>query len=278
MAAGFDKNCRYLSALGSLGFGYVVGGTVTRAPRTGNAKPRTARVPRELAVLNAMGFPNHGADAARAELQGLVRRVPILVSLDDERVDDVIASHELLEPYVDGVELNVSCPNVSWGKDEQVEQNLRNVLRRLAPAKRKPIFVKIPPYRSDRERSAILRLVRIGKEEGADALTATNARAVSSRLMAVGRAGLSGAPNFNHTTRIVRDLFNETAGELPINACGGVFSAADALACLRAGATTVQVYTGLIYEGPRIVRRITEGLSHELSAVRSVSDLVGADA
>jgi dihydroorotate dehydrogenase len=281
MAAGFDKNLRFLDSLGRLGFGYVVGGTVTAQPRAGNEKPRIARFPRRESAINAMGFPNVGALAARDNLAVLPQTAPRLVSLSDSEIDDVLRSYDLLAPLADGIELNVSCPNVAWGKDEHAEEFLETVLRRLAEVRTSPVFVKIPPYRTDRERQAVFRLVRIAVDGGADALTASNTFPVASKTMAIGRGGLSGRAIFPDTVRIVGDLFRETEGRIPINACGGVFSAEDALACIRAGATTVQVYTGLIYQGPRIIRSITAGLAQALrqeSAGLPLPALVGAGA
>jgi dihydroorotate dehydrogenase len=260
MAAGFDKDCRFLDSLGTLGFGYVVGGTVTANPRDGNAKPRISRHPRSKALVNAMGFPNAGAAAARRRLEHLERTAPTLVSLSDALADDLLRSFDLLAPLADGVEINVSCPNVSWGRDREAEGFLRTVLTRLEHRDGKPVFVKVPPYRSGKERDAVLSLVRIAQELEADAVTASNTFPVASRHMATGRGGLSGRPVFQDTLRIVGDIHGATEGGLPINACGGIFTADDAGACLEAGATTVQVYTGLIYEGPRIVRNLTSGL------------------
>ncbi len=228
-----------------------------------------------------MGLPNAGAEAARRSLERLPRSAPRAASLADERLDDLVRSHELLEPLVDAVELNVSCPNVAWGRDEHAEGFLRSAMERLGGIRTTPLFVKLPPYRTDRERAAVLRLVRIAVDGGADALTASNTYPVASRAMATGAGGLSGRALFPDTVRIVGDLFRETEGRIPINACGGIFTAEDALACIGAGATTVQVYTGLIYEGPRIVRAITAGLAGAVAGARQpggVQSLVGARA
>jgi dihydroorotate dehydrogenase len=113
LAAGFDKSCRFLPALGDLGFGYLVAGTVTRRPRPGNPKPRIARRPRSASMVNSMGLPNRGVEYAAARLRSARRTAPVLVSLADEEPEDVVANHVLLEPLVDGVELNASCPNES---------------------------------------------------------------------------------------------------------------------------------------------------------------------
>jgi len=261
LAAGFDKSCRHLHALGRLGFGYVVGGTITRDPRPGNAKPRIARYARRGSMTNAMGLPNPGAEAAARILARSPRSGPRFASIADEGPDEVIASHGLLEPHVDGFELNASCPNVSWGRDRDNEGHLALLMRELGARRTRPLFVKLPPFRSDVEREAVLALARIAQDGGADGLTCSNTRPVSDRHLSVGAGGLSGRELFPDTVRIVGEVRAATGEALPINACGGVFSGADALACLDAGAATVQVYTGLIDGGPRAVGDIVRGLS-----------------
>jgi dihydroorotate dehydrogenase len=270
LAAGFDKSCRHLDALGRLGFGYVIGGTITRDPRAGNAKPRIIRYPGRGSMTNAMGLPNPGADAAARTLSRSPRSGPRLASIADQDLDEVIATHGLLEPHVDGVELNASCPNVSWGRDRDNEAHLALLMRELGARRTRPLFVKLPPFRSDAEREAVLALARIAQDGGADGLTCSNTRPVSDRRLSVGAGGLSGRELFRDTVRIVADVRTATAGALPINACGGVFSAADASACFDAGAATVQVYTGLIERGPRVVRDIVRGQS-EASSGRSLA-------
>src|ERR671937_718016 len=149
LAAGFDKSCRFLPALGELGFGYLVAGTVTRRPRAGNPRPRIVRRPGPRSMVNSMGLPNRGAAYAAARLRRSRRTAPVLISLADEELDDVMENHALLEPLADGVELNVSCPNVSWGRDRDNEEHLRRMLSELGERKTKPLFVKLPPFRTD---------------------------------------------------------------------------------------------------------------------------------
>jgi len=261
LAAGFDKTCEHLEALGRIGFGYVVGGTITRRPRQGNPRPRVVRYGAKGSVVNAMGLPNPGADEAARTLAGSRRTAPRFASIADEAAADAVAVHELLEPHVDAVELNASCPNVSWGRDRDDEAHLSELLRELGARRSKPLFVKLPPFRTDVEREVVLTLARIAREGGADGLTCSNTRPVADAHLSVGRGGLSGRALSADTPRIVREVREATDGSLPINACGGIFTAEDATACIEAGATTVQVYTGLIFEGPRIVRRITRGLA-----------------
>ncbi|MFN2545612.1 MAG: dihydroorotate dehydrogenase (quinone) [Actinomycetota bacterium] len=270
LAAGFDKSCRLVTPLGELGFGYLVCGTVTRQPRRGNRKPRIVRHPDELSIVNSMGLPNRGAAFAASRLRGARRTAPVVVSLADEAIEDVLAGHALLQPLAEAIELNVSCPNVSWGRDRDNEEHLRELLRAIAPSKRKPLFVKLPPYRAPAERDAVMAVLAIAQEGGADGLTCSNTVPVEERTLASGSGGLSGRAVFADTVRIVEEVRSETGGAVPINATGGIFGPDDAIACLDAGATTVQVYTGMIYRGPHIVRDITAGLASAIRA-RSVA-------
>lgn len=276
LAAGFDKDCRHLDALGRLGFGYVIGGTVTLEPRRGNARPRVGRYPDRRSLVNAMGFPNAGASAARLRLDRLARTTTTLVSISGSTPAEVVATFEAVEPAVMGIEFNVSCPNVRWGRDVDTERLVRDTLPRLKAMTTKPVFVKLPPYREAREREAVLALVKVAADAGADAITASNTHPILAPELALGTGGLSGREVFLDTVRIVADIYRETGGRLPINACGGIFDGDDALACIDAGATTVQVYTGFVYEGPRIVRSIARRLLEALGPRPSLGDLVGA--
>jgi dihydroorotate dehydrogenase len=262
LAAGFDKACTRLDALGRLGFGYVVGGTITRRARAGNPRPRVARSAESGAVVNAMGLPNPGAGAAAANLRATSRTAPRLVSIADEAIPDAVATHAMLQELVDAVELNASCPNVSWGRDRGDEAHLAALLRELRAQARVPLFVKLPPFESRSEREAVLALAAICVEAGVDALTCSNTRAVEDPRLAVGRGGLSGRPLRSATPGIVRAVREATNGAIPINACGGIATAADAAACLEAGAATVQIYTAMLFGGPRTAASIVDGLAH----------------
>jgi dihydroorotate dehydrogenase len=264
LAAGFDKTGRHLDALGRLGFGYVVGGTFTERPRSGNPKPRIVRIPERSSMVNAMGLPNPGAEAAAETLARVRRTSPRFASLADQSLEEVLRTHGLLEPHVDALELNVSCPNVSWGRDRDNEAHLGDLLRELGARRSKPLFVKLPPFRSAVERDVVLALAANAHDGGAEALTCSNTRLIPEPRLSTGAGGLSGRDLFEGTLENVAAVRRATGGELPVNASGGIFSAGDALACIEAGATTVQVYSGLIYRGPRIVRELTRGLAEAL--------------
>ncbi len=261
LAAGFDKTCRHLDALSRIGFGYVVGGTITRHSRRGNPKPRIVRIRERSSLVNAMGLPNPGAECAARTLERVPRAGPRFVSIADQELDDVLGTHALLEPHADAIELNASCPNVSWGRDRDNEAHLSSLLRALAPRRTRPLFVKLPPFRTDVEREVVLALARIARAEGADGLTCSNTRPVADARLATRVGGLSGRDLFEETPRIVAKVREATDGALPINACGGIATAEDAMACLEAGATTVQIYTALAYRGPAIVGRLVRGLA-----------------
>lgn len=264
LAAGFDKSCGHLDALGRLGFGYVVGGTITRHPREGNPRPRIVRYPRRGSIVNAMGLPNPGAESAARTLARLPRTAPRFASIADESLEDAIATHALLEPHVDGVELNASCPNVFWGRDRDNEAHLATLLRELGARRSKPLLVKLPPFRSRVEREAVLALARMAVDGGVDGLVCSNTRPVADARLAVGRGGLSGRALAGDTPRIVAEVRAAIDGAVAISACGGVSTAGDALACLSAGATTVQIYSGLVYRGPGLVGEVTRGLASTL--------------
>jgi dihydroorotate dehydrogenase len=280
LAAGFDKSCRHLEALGRLGFGYVVGGTVTRAPRAGNSRPRIVRYPRRRSMVNAMGLPNPGVEEAADRLATSRRTAPRIASIADEAVDDVVAAHERLEPLVDGVELNVSCPNVSWGRDRDNEAHVAALLHALRGLRSTPLFVKLPPFRAPAERDAVLALAGIAIDAGVQALTCSNTRPVGEPRLPAGSGGLSGAALAPDTPRIVDDVSRATRGAIAISACGGISTAEQARACLDAGATTIQVYTGLVYEGPRLIADILAGLlgveQHASSAVPAAEATIAA--
>lgn len=251
LAAGFDKTCARLGPLGRLGFGYVVGGTITRRPRRGNPKPRIVRYPERRSMVNAMGLPNPGADVAAANLIRHPRTAPRFVSVADELLADAVATFDTLAPHADAIELNASCPNVAWGRDRDNEAHLAELLDAFAARAPLPVFVKLPPFAGDVEREVVLALARVAAEHGAAGITCANTRPHEEPRLAVGRGGLSGRELSARTPSMVAAVRDATG--LIVNACGGVATAEDIRACLDAGATTVQVYTALVYEGPGLV-------------------------
>lgn len=216
-------------------------------------------------MANAMGLPNPGARRAVDALARIDGSPGIrFVSIADEAVPDALEAFALLEPHADGVELNASCPNVSWGRDRDNEAHLRELVVGMRSRSEKPLFVKLPPFTTGVERDVVLALAAIAQESGASGLTCSNTRPVREPRLSMGGGGLSGRALWERTPSIVAQVRAATGGALPINACGGISTPDHVLRCLEAGAATVQVYSALIYEGPGVVGSITRGLAHTL--------------
>jgi dihydroorotate dehydrogenase len=257
LAAGFDKTCGHLGALGRLGFGFVVGGTITRASRTGNAKPRIVRSPKRRAIVNSMGLPNPGAEAAAGTLSRVPTTAPRFASVSDEDLSMAIETVELLAPHVDGFELNASSPNAPWRHDPA---HMTRLLEAFRGRTDRPLLLKLPPFTTEEDRATVIGLARAAVEAGAHGLVCSNTLPMEEPRLATGRGGLSGGPLTEHTPRTVSDVAAATGREVPIVACGGIFTSEDVQRCLDAGASAVQLYTSLIYRGPGIVGALTRGL------------------
>ena len=267
LAAGFDKDCRRLPSLAALGFGYVVCGTVTLGPRSGNPKPRMVRLTAEESLLNAMGFPSKGLDTAAAHIEPARSRMsgtPLVASISGTEADDVVRCHRRLDRLADAIEVNISSPNTAGLRVFHQRQALRRLLDTINESRRGRLLIKLPPYSSpnptqqDRERTAAL--VGACLEAGVDGLTVANSRPVTDSRLATGSGGLSGRSIFPTTVTMVRDVRAQAGSGIAINACGGISSGADAWEALQAGADTLQLYTGLLYEGPGLVKRINNEL------------------
>jgi dihydroorotate dehydrogenase len=263
LAAGFDKGCTRMEALGSLGFGFVVGGTVTRAPRPGNPPPRIARDRARRALVNAMGLPNPGAEAVARSLARSRRTAPRFVSIADEGIDDAVETLELIEPFVDGFEVNASSPNAGW---DHAGDHVGALLRSVRPRTPKPVLVKVPPFSSAEERDRTMSLIVAARDGGASGFVCSNTRAVVDARMSTGRGGVSGGPLTAATPRIVAEVRAAVGDDLPVVASGGIFTAEDVRVNLAAGATAIQVYTALIYGGPGIPGILTGPLASGVPA------------
>jgi dihydroorotate dehydrogenase len=302
LAAGYDKNAVAPLAWPVLGFGFAELGTITAKGQTGNPKPRIFRLPQDHALINRLGFNNDGAAAIARRLSrtlppGRLHPIPLGFNIGkskatplDQAVGDYVESCERLFPFADYLVVNVSSPNTPDLRKLQEAERLQQLLealmtvnRRLAEQNRthlKPVLVKIAPDLSDEE---VVEIARVAHATGASGLIATNTtitRPATLRTLIHEEGGLSGRPITSRATEVLRLLFRTLEGKLPLIGVGGIFSADDAYQRLRAGASLVQVYTGLIYEGPFLPRRIVRGL-HTLLAKDGFShirDVVGRDA
>jgi dihydroorotate dehydrogenase len=280
LAAGFDKNGRAWPAAAALGFGHVEIGTVTALAQPGNPQPRMFRYPEERAVINRMGFNNEGSEAVAKRLTGQAprgkRRIPLGVNLGKSKVaeidrapEDYLSSFARLADHADYVVLNVSSPNTPGLRQLQGESRLRELLsavsgaNSLRPASGKtrvPILLKISPDLEFSQVDAVLGVVSDFKLDGLIATNTTLARpGVFSRVGETG--GLSGSPLRARSTEIVHYLSRATDGRLPIIGVGGITDVMGAAEKLDAGATLVQVYTGMIFRGPFLAAEIARGVA-----------------
>ncbi|MBP7062761.1 quinone-dependent dihydroorotate dehydrogenase [Ferrovibrio sp.] len=295
LAAGFDKNAEVPDAMLRLGFGFVEIGGVTPRAQPGNPKPRVFRLEADRAVINRMGFNNAGLDAAVARLAARPRRADgktngiiganLGANKDSaDRPGDYALGYAALAPLVDFCVVNVSSPNTPGLRNLQGREELSSLLDRLAPlraARPKPLFVKIAPDLAEADLDDIAELALAHKLDGLIATNTTIAR--PSSLQSPHKAetgGLSGAPLFEPSTAVLRQLYARLGGRIALIGVGGIASGAQAYAKIRAGANAVQLYSALVYEGPGLARRIATELAALLKqdGFKSVSDAVGVAA
>jgi dihydroorotate dehydrogenase len=273
LAAGFDKNARCIDALGTLGFGFIEVGTVTPRPQPGQARPRLFRITESGALINRMGFPNEGAAAVAARLArrrfagvcgvniGKNAATPIAAA-----VDDYLECFRIVAPHADYVAINVSSPNTEGLRQLEEAEQLQPIAGALVEARRQlqgvtarrvPLLVKVSP---DLPPADLVRSARLAYAAGIDGIIATNTTLNRSGIAQRWRAragGLSGAPLRPLALQAVQLLRTALGAGVPIVAAGGIDSARHARDAFDAGADLVQVYTGLIYRGPGLVREIT---------------------
>ncbi len=276
LAAGFDKNAVAVRALGDLGFSHVEIGTVTALPQPGNPKPRLFRLPEDRALINRMGFNNHGAEVVAARLKRIrssSARLPIIgVNIGKSRavaVEDAVADYRasaaLLAPYADYLAVNVSSPNTPGLRDLQAVASLRPILESvIAESLGKPVLVKIAPDLSDADVLAVAQLALDLSLAGVIATNTTSSReglkTAAIAVEAMGAGGLSGAPLKSRSIEVLKLLAGELKQDAAIISVGGIETAQDAAERLEAGATLVQGYTGFIYFGPLWARKVNRRL------------------
>ena len=276
MAAGFDKDANLFDELASFGFGFVEIGTVTPLPQEGNPKPRLFRVKDDSGLINRMGFNNQGIEAAVARLRRRKTNIIIggnigknKVTPNDEAVNDYEICFEKLFPYVDYFVVNVSSPNTPGLRDLQEKAPLTALLNRLQELNnekesRKPILLKIAPDLINDQLDDIIEIIATTKIDGVVATNTTIDRSGlktdTNKVNAIGKGGLSGKPVRVRSTEVIKYLADKSNKAFPIIGVGGIHSAEDALEKLDAGATLLQLYTGFIYEGPSLVKRINKAM------------------
>jgi dihydroorotate dehydrogenase len=279
LAAGFDKDAKLIDVLECFGFGFIEIGTLTPKPQPGNEKPRLFRLPQDQALINRMGFNNEGVMAAVARLKK--REATIIVggnigknkvTPNAEALNDYVFCFNALYPYVDYFVVNVSSPNTPGLRELQEKEPLGKLLRDVialskTKEKYKPVLLKIAP---DLTPSQLDDIVAILKETGTDGVIATNTTISRDGLTTdktvvenIGAGGLSGKPLTQRATDVIRYLRSKLGAGYPIIAVGGIMKEEDALQKLKAGANLIQLYTGFIYEGPGLVKRINKAIMEE---------------
>lgn len=287
LAAGFDKNAVALGALSRVGFGFVEIGAVTPHPQPGNPRPRLFRLIEDSAVINRFGFNNDGAAVVAARLAqrpaGMVLGVNLGANKDSaDRSADYAEVLRRCGPGADFVTVNVSSPNTAGLRDLQAAHALAELLEQVMAARAElgrplPVFLKIAP---DMEDAALAALTETAMAAGIDAIVATNTTLDRAGLQSPHRGeagGLSGVPLFERSTRVLARLSQLTGGQVPLIGVGGIDSAETAWTKIRAGASAVQLYSGLVFAGLSLVGRILDGLEERRQAAgfASVSDAVG---
>lgn len=294
LAAGFDKDAEAVDALLAQGFGFIETGTVTPAPQPGNPKPRLFRLPADGAVINRLGFNSAGADAVARNLRRRRNRGPGPVGVNlgknaasvDAEADYAAGGHAFAG-LADYVVVNVSSPNTPGIRALQGREPLRALLAEVkgavaeaAPQTPPPLLLKVAPDLTDDDKRDIAKVALEAEIDGLIATNTTIARPTGLRDARAGEAGgLSGRPLFEPSTRVLADLYRLTEGRIAMIGVGGVASGADAYAKVRAGASLVQLYTALVFEGPGLVARVNAELAAllERDGFANVVDAVGAD-
>jgi len=272
LAAGFDKDATAFNELANFGFSFIEIGTITPVAQPGNEKPRLFRLVMDKGLINRMGFNNMGASEAAKKLSkrsghtivgGNIGKNTLTDNKDAAR-DYALCFKELYD-YVDYFVVNVSCPNISSLSELQDRDELEAIVERLVAhrkdmAVRKPILVKISPDLNDDQIDDVISII---EQYSLDGIIATNTSIARSNLKTnpdkvarIGKGGLSGAPIRDSSTRIISYIHNKTSGKIPIIGVGGIMSSQDAIEKLDAGASLVQIYTGFIYDGPGLAKRI----------------------
>lgn len=277
LAAGMDKDAKLFNEFGNLGFGFVEIGTVTPKPQPGNDKPRSFRLPKNDALINRMGFNNDGVKAAAQRLKNRKDKTVIIggnigknkVTPNEEAIKDYEINFNELFDVVDYFVVNVSSPNTPGLRDLQEKGPLTKLLNSLqeinhSKSKPKPILLKIAPDLTDSQLDDIIDIVKTTKIEGVIATNTTISRDglsyTKEEIEKYGQGGLSGKPLTKRSTEVIKYLKQKSNKAFPVIGVGGIHSAEDAIEKINAGADLIQLYTGFIYEGPGLIKKICRAL------------------
>ena len=281
MAAGFDKQANIYNHLAALGFGHVEIGTVNPLPQPGNPRPRLFRLKKDKALINRMGFNNPGVEKFAENLKKNRPEVIIGINIgkntltpNEKAIDDYLLCFQRLYEYADYFVINVSCPNIEGLNKLQDKDELLKIIGAVSEANRskpvsKPVLLKIAPDLNEKQLDEVIDVVNATGINGIiatnTATTRENLITASDKIEQIGKGGLSGKPLRNKSTETIKYLVKKSNGEIPVIGVGGIMSAEDALEKINAGASLVQIYTGFIYEGPSLIRKINKELLKALT-------------
>jgi len=261
LAAGFDKDCDMLNSLAHFGFGYLVAGSVMKDPQPGNPKPRMVRDPEREGLYSCMGLPSLGLKYAVGKLRMRRGAVPLIINFNALGLEDYLKCFEVLQPLGDALEIALFCPNRSHDTGDFLSPpGAKRLLTEILKRKKKPVFIKFSGYRSEDERRKKLDLLKTILDYPVDGISISPGSLVEEKRLAIGRGTLTGRINLPRMLHIVEEMYSLTKGRCHIKSSGGIFNAQDAFDAIAAGASTVEVHTGLIYEGWNIAKKINRGL------------------
>lgn len=301
VAAGFDKNARVIPLLAACGFGFVEVGSVTGKASLGNPRPRLFRLTKDRALINRLGLNNLGPEVIAARLAALTVRRDFVTAVNiakthdssivgEAAIADMAHAFDLTYDYARFIVLNVSCPNTSDGKTFETGSGLNDLLRRLFEIRhdkqtrggqRKPLFVKFSPDLSDRELDTSLEICEDLGVDGYVFTNTTNSRsglkAAQATIEKIGRGGLSGSPLLQLSLPRLERVYKLLSGKKPLIGVGGISTIDDAYRFFKAGASAIEVYTGLVYEGPGLAATLMRGVLNRLErdGAKNLAEIIG---
>ena len=278
LAAGYDKNCKTLEQLISLGFGFITGGTITLQERFGNPRPRLFHIPEKQALINSLGFPSIGLENVKKNLDSKNKlKNKLFLSVSGISEDEILSCVENLDKYTNIFEINISSPNTSGLRLFHNPSELSKLVEKIKKSTQNKFLIKLPPW-TDELKEDHLKLAQTSILSGADGLVIANSLPITNSKLAVGKGGLSGKVLTENTLRMVAEVRTSIGPNPIIVACGGIFDEKDVWNCIALGADLCQAYTGFIYKGPLFAHDINKKLSKLLieKNIKSISDIKGS--
>lgn len=285
LSAGFDKNAEAVAALSKVGFGFLELGTVTPLPQPGNPQPRVFRLIEDEAVINRLGFNNGGLEVFCRNLKNSPRELPLGANIgknkdQQDAIADYVKGLEAVSPLADYVTVNISSPNTQGLRALQEQESLKELLDALMQKRTKPILLKVAP---DLDPEQIVAISEVVLESGIDGLIVSNTTITRPESLSSSKAtekgGLSGKPLMDSSTEVLKAFAKQIKGKIPLIGVGGIASGEDAYRKIKAGASLVQLYTALIYQGPGLIARINKELSEclERDGYAHISEAIGVE-